>query len=99
MVRTKDVVTEVAKVGCRFLGGLGAGLLVGTGLMGINVGYLSKPLKAIVTLGAVGLADAAGEISGKQLEKRVDEARSFYDLGEKFAENLNKAKEESNKEK
>lgn len=92
--RTKEVVTEAAKFGCRLFGGLGAGLVVGTALMGVDTRYLGKGLQAICTFGSIGLADYFGEKAGKQLEHRVDSARACWDLGEKFAEKIDKVSKE-----
>lgn len=79
---------KIAKIGVRVLGGLGAGILIGAGLAGIDTSKYKGLTKAAIALGAVGLADCCGEAASKQLEKRVDDAHDAFDFGQKVADKL-----------
>ena len=79
---------KIAKIGVRILGGIGAGILIGAGLAGIDTSKYKGLTKAAIALGAVGLADCCGEAAANQLEKRVDDAHEAFDFGQKVADKL-----------
>lgn len=84
----KNIGWKIAKIGVRVLGGLGAGILIGAGLAGIDTSKYKGLTKAAIALGAVGLADCCGEAAANQLEKRVDDAHDAFDFGQKVADKL-----------
>ena len=92
VIDAKEIGWKIAKTVCKGLGMVGAGIVIGAGLAGIDLGPLKGPAKLATGLGILGLADACGEVAGKQIEKRVDEAREVAGFGEKFAENLDELK-------
>lgn len=83
------------KIGVRILGGIGAGILIGAGLAGIDTSKYKGLSKAAIALGAVGLADCCGEAAGHQLEKRVDDAKEVFDFSQKVADKICDDHEES----
>ena len=98
VVDMKELGWSIAKTVCKGLGMVGAGIVIGAGLAGIDLGPLKGPAKLATGLGILGLADACGEVAGKQIEKRVDEAREVAGFGEKFAENLDELKKKKEAE-
>lgn len=89
-----ETVAETVKFGCRVVGALGAGLIVGTACMMVPIGFVTGPLKAVTYAGALGIADFFGEVAGNQLAHRVDDVRSLWRTGEAFSDNYRKAKEQ-----
>lgn len=79
---------NIAKFVIRCLGGVGAGILIGAGLSGIDTSKYKGLTKAAIALGAVGLADCCNEAASKQLEKRVDDVHDAFDFGQKVADKL-----------
>lgn len=95
----KDLGWKILKGTVRALGAVGAGIIVGAGLAGIDLGPIKGPAKIMTGLGIVGLADACAEVAGNRLEKRVDDARECFEFGEGVAEHLDEIKERKEKEK
>ena len=98
MVVTVDPATmlvEVLKLGCQVIGGVGAGIVVGTACSLVPLAAITGPLKLATGLGTLGIADAAGSIAGNQLAHRVDELSMMlpkvWNMGTQFGENLHKA--------
>lgn len=95
-----DPIGEMIDTACKVVGALGAGIVIGTALRGVNLAFVAGPLKLITDIGILGLSDAAGEISGSQLAKRANEARTAWNnYGVSFCNNLAKAEAEQKQTK
>lgn len=79
---------NIAKFVVRCLGGVGAGILIGAGLSGIDTSKYKGLSKAAIALGAIGLADCCNEAASKQLEKRVDEIHGIMDKSSEIADKI-----------
>ena len=79
---------KIVRIAARGLAAIGAGMVVGAGLAGIDTSKHKGLAKLAITLGSVALADYCGEIAGNQIEKRVSDAEAAFDFGQSVADKL-----------
>ena len=96
--KTKDTVWKYVKGGLKALAYIGGGIIVGAACAGVDTGKIGGGLKVATGVGMVGLASAAAEVAGKQLEKAVDAAREYTEFGEEAVEKFDAIREKKKAE-
>lgn len=96
--KAKDTVWKYVKGGLKALAYIGGGIIVGAACAGVDTGKAGGILKVATGIGMVGLASAAGEVAGNQIEKHIDEAREYTEFGEEAVEKLDQIREKKKAE-